>query len=113
MTSKPESKQAPTPGPWTACKNGECSCGFIWAGDNNTQVATAHGPSALGQDWFGADLAPNEAAQKANAHLIAAAPDLLAALEDVMAWIDERRIGKMDGDWSMQRAALSKSRGEG
>lgn len=67
-------------GPWRACRTGNCPCGFIWADDGQVQVASVHGPSALGQDWYGSDTVCNEETQKANARLIVAAPDLLHEL---------------------------------
>jgi len=66
-------------GPWRACHDGECKCGFIWSADHETHVASAHGPGALGADWYGSDIVCNHETQKANARLIAAAPELLAA----------------------------------
>lgn len=45
--------------------------------------------------------------QKANAHLIAAAPDLLEALEDLLPWLEDARMA--DG----ARAAIAKARGQG
>jgi hypothetical protein len=44
--------------------------------------------------------------QNADAHLIAAAPDLLAALEDLLPWLEDCRMA--DG----ARAAITKARGQ-
>jgi len=70
-----------TPGPWVACgsKRGGCSCGQVWSTAVDMPVATANG-------IWGDDLAHPygeiPAAHKlANSRLIAAAPDLLAALK--------------------------------
>lgn len=73
-----------TPGPWTACRKGECRCGFIWGADGDTHVASAHGPDALGADYYGSDLACDAETQKANIRLIRAAPELLEALEQAL-----------------------------
>lgn len=79
-------------GPWTACNGGKCQCGFIWEATGNVQVASVHGPSALGRDWYGSDTVCNTPTQQANIRLIAAAPDMLAALKFAHAklngWLD-------------------------
>ena len=84
-----ESDRAPTPGPWRACHDGDCPCGFIWSGDGNIHVATVHDEHALGQDWYGADCAVKADTRKANARLIVRAvnchADLVAALEALVA----------------------------
>ena len=100
-----ESKQAPTPGPWTIDPEGEVVVSI--EGADGSVICDVHGAS-------------NDPLCYANARLIAAAPDLLAALElgigavgllarkedlekypQILAWIEQATI------------ALSKSRGEG
>lgn len=66
-----------TPGPWTACREGECQCGFIWGADGDTHVASVHGPNVLGADYYGSDVACDAETQKSNIRLIRAAPELL------------------------------------
>jgi hypothetical protein len=75
---------AHTKGPWTACKQGSCDCGFIWDASENIHVATAHDVSALGTDYYGSGLAVSAEEREANARLIAAAPELLEALKSVI-----------------------------
>lgn len=69
-----------TPGPWQACKEGDCQCGMIWDVTGNCLVAVAQGETEhLKLDQSGPDCTPPDDAQKANARLIAAAPGLLVA----------------------------------
>lgn len=49
---------------------------------------------------------------KANAHLIVAAPDLLAAAERVLAKIDHPTLGVTIYDADALREAIAKARGE-
>lgn len=113
-----------TPGPWRECRDGDCTCGFIWSADGEIHVATVHGPDALGQDWYGSDVATTDA--PANAHLIAAAPDLLEVAQEAAAMFRyyERlhmEKGTVDGDAKARRnaemaekceAAIAKATGE-
>lgn len=87
-----------TPGPWV--RDGETTSETIWAGcapsgygSTGRYIASVHGDDAEAED---------------NAHLIAAAPDLYAALEMAQLWLD------VDGRFDMQgiNAALAKARGE-
>lgn len=71
-----------TPGPWRVCRDGDCTCGFVWSACGEIHVASVHGPESLGQDYYGSDVATLDA--PANARLIASAPDLLEALEDML-----------------------------
>lgn len=74
-----------TPGPWSACKKGECPCGFIWDSTGEVHIASAHDSDDLGKDWFGSDVACIPELRAANAKLIAAAPDLYKALWNMVA----------------------------
>lgn len=78
-----------TPGPWHACKDGNCPCGMIWGPDESCWLALVYGPSHLSDGITGPDHVPGGVAQVANARLISAAPDLLAACEAALAWFDE------------------------
>lgn len=69
-----------TPGPWSACHEGACECGFIWDASEEVHVASVHDVTALGQSWYGSDIAVTAEEREANARLISAAPDLLVAL---------------------------------
>jgi len=60
-------------------------------------------------DWYGSDTVCNKPTQEANARLIAAAPDLLAALEAVM---DEWREGYGLRCEKQVRAAIAKATGQ-
>ena len=106
-----ESKQAPTPGPWTIEEYGDDdSPALVIHKDTETRICFMATPGSHGDPEI----------ISANARLIAAAPDLLAALElgigavgllarkedlekypQILAWIEQATI------------ALSKSRGEG
>lgn len=121
-----ETKRDWTPGPWTACHNGDCPC---------KTVSSAHHPIAeiTSGDW-GDDypairlvgdstidqkaeaymeqitygrIDPNTA--RANARLIAAAPDLYEALERIVE--EFRRGGGKQSSFDSAAAALAKARG--
>ena len=106
------SKIAHTPGPW-----------FIVTPTQGFEICTIHGverqptEDGLGQTWVyirpeslvrdGEWVWPDEAECTANAHLIAAAPDLYAALEKIVFdWDGEPE------DMFAAQAALAKARGE-
>jgi len=87
-----------TPGPWTVHPS------------ESTVVEIPGGhPSTVFAAYCGTE---------ANARLIAAAPDLLAALEDVMAWLDNWDIPFADDDEWLETsrpkitAAITKARGQ-
>lgn len=65
-----------TPGPWRTCSasNGRCQCGLIWSVPADVVVAQ------LSNDEDSPQRTSDEGA--ANAALIAAAPDMLAALDE-------------------------------
>ena len=104
----------PTPGPWRACHDGDCPCGFIWSGDGNIHVATVQDEHALGQDWYGADRAVKADTRKANARLIMRAvnchADLAAALRAFLGWHEDGSPSE-DEDHVVHeaRAALAKA----
>jgi hypothetical protein len=68
-----------TPGPWSVCgaSAGRCGCGLIWCGARDYVVATATKEDD--------DHTIGDAEFHANAHLIAAAPDLLAEVAALTA----------------------------
>lgn len=89
-----------TPGPWA-----------IEEGDRETHIVGGEAILAYCPDW---PCAPQE--QEANARLIAAAPDLLEALEKIVAVADSTPfnpvgfvIGHIVND---ARAAITKARGK-
>lgn len=94
MTDAPTKEtQSHTPGPWQACKDGACTCGQVWSipGDMPVFSALENGKRQIVglacNEWGDApDLiygAVGKEQQVANARLIAAAPDLLAALKEL------------------------------
>lgn len=101
-----------TLGPWKICgdKRGGCICGQVWSIPADFPVATA----TLSDDELGE--IPIEQ-MKANARLIAAAPDLLEALQNLVQlreWKDKH--GKDEHykkarpiAWEAARAAISKA----
>lgn len=100
-----------TPGPWrvTAQYDGQPEvCVFAGVGDDSAPVAKAHLPTMLG-------AAINKQQAEANAHLIAAAPDLLAALQVAQAVCGEL-LQSGDGIHvnarRMINAAIAKAKGQ-
>ena len=92
-----------TPGPWSVKKHFS-----EWLiGDGNYLIATTAGsPAHLGRASAERDAA--------NARLIAAAPDLLKALEDCVAVMDRELAGLkvIQPEFSAARAAIAKATGE-
>lgn len=84
-----------TPGRWRACREGECRCGMIWSTGQDVMIVTAYGEKEHGVKQFAIAAAHRDSGdaadlvysvvpapeQAANARLIAAAPELLAACE--------------------------------
>lgn len=88
-------KVSHTPGPWMlphfADPEAKCQCGHVLSEFQHGMGAIATIEySVEGQDWRDGDHEPLPVAI-ANAHLIAAAPDLLAALRAIMAKLDKGR----------------------
>src|SRR5699024_2296674 len=89
-----------TPGPWQTDRN-NCHAG---------QIATIH--HCLSNDWveiWSPDWPDDEDVQEANARLIAAAPDLMAALQALMDEESRGRIMPIGPAWDMARAAIAKA----
>lgn len=95
-----------TPGPWSICRNGECSCGFIWSGCEEMHIATAYDVRSIGHFDHASDAAPSREEAMANGRLIAAAPELLEALRGVLR-VADRKTDEFDA----ARAAISKATG--
>ena len=90
------SEMKPTPGPWEAeriynsnCFDITCECGFF--------IATCH------------DCVRGESNAEANARLIAAAPELLEALAEVVNAADGEGWSQLDPSLSKARAAIAKA----
>lgn len=113
-----------TPGPWHECNNGRCSCGLVWSipGDfpvctvsddkrHNLQViAVAHEHMADAPDLIYQTL-PREQCV-ANARLIAAAPDMLAALRTMLNAIGNYPVTSVDEAERIALAVLAKVEGK-
>jgi hypothetical protein len=92
-----------TPGPWSI-KYGTNVFGDRIDTGHPGCVATCGGHSSNQ-----VDCGPEN---RANARLIAAAPDLLAAAVAVLAWADREAMpqgGKNDGPWEAIEAAIAKA----
>ena len=99
----PENETKHSAGPWRT--------GTIVAGDRDhadRQRITAGQGSGWLADVLIWDDCPEES--KANARLIASAPDLLEALKGVVAWIDQYHP-KASQNLTLSRAAISKAEG--
>ena len=89
---------AHTPGPWEITGHSDC------------QLITRDVPVMLGPPVaIGRTYGPN---QIANARLIAAAPDLLAAGKILLAAADEGDADKCMDGYDALRAAIAKARGQ-
>ena len=97
-----------TPGPWVTDGFG----GILAYGSCDTIDCSVLGRIATAEDVFDTDSEGRNwwagGDKKANAHLIAAAPELYKALEMAALWLD------VDGRFDLQviNAALAKARGE-
>lgn len=113
-------KQAHTPGPWHACGDGRCKCATVMGRDYPVARVTRGkwGDTYPVLENVGCSIAPEYRPKmemieygdvaiteaEANAKLIAAAPDLLAALKAVVA-IADRKTDEFD----LARAAIAKA----
>ena len=97
-----------TPGPWTV----ENASGvMLWIGAMRVPDEARYGLHTIITGIDIEDLTPEACAIKeANAHLIAAAPDLLEACEAVAATTWSRNTAEKIG--AQVRAAIKKARGE-
>ncbi len=94
-----------TPGPWQACHDGKCKCGYVFGDGGRVFVAKAIGRGDGVDPW------PIEEIQRANARLIAAAPELLEACEEFVRKC-ECGEAKSKHSYKQMKAALAKARGE-
>lgn len=112
-----------TPGPWRLCAHladhDQCSCGYrggIWSGDGETIVCEIGGPSGAPGD----EMIPraDRQTQFADAHLIAAAPEMLEALVAALPYIetaeedDAYKPGAVAKITRQVRAAIAKAEGQ-
>ena len=111
-----------TPGPWEACHDGKCKCKQVWSvtadhpvaviesgewGDSHWEAELVDGEAKLVWVLMPYGEIPQEAAE-ANARLIAAAPDLLEALENFMAKVSPLNDTP---EAVAARAAIARARG--
>ncbi len=99
-----------TAGPW--CVGDEKKVSEIWnveilGQQGYSLVSTCYGTTTGLADWYA-----GAREVKANAHLIAAAPDLYEALEGIIAEIDDCAQPSDWDNYVPALAALAKSRGE-
>ena len=113
MTSKTKF----TPGPWRVVTDHPTNAAVhIYAeceGWHSDDLATLYGPYEGEEDENG--VWPLGETRMANANLIAAAPDLYAALDDLWTWVENWQPEFMDDpefERSMYENALAKARGE-
>ena len=101
-----------TPGPWITA--GE-QPGQVWVDHSGLTVAIAT-VSTNGQDSITA------IEMKANAHLIAAAPDLFGALMNIMSWVqldmiemqrEGHTVKHLAAACDLAQTAINKAKGEG
>jgi len=87
-----------TPGPWSYWRDSGFPQGVITQDRTKEYIAAPIGPDTV-----------------ANAHLIAAAPNLYAALELLLRDIEpmEQAVGRKTASGDAARAALAMARGEG
>ena len=90
-----------TPGPWLTHKEGFSSI-YIESriGGGMLQEVASCGPTGEGSDQ-----------QEANARLIAAAPELLEALAEIVSAADGEGWNQLDPSLSKARAAIAKATG--
>ncbi|WP_313327719.1 hypothetical protein [Enterobacter oligotrophicus] len=89
-----------TPGPWSVDRNNV----------HTGRIATIH--HCIGNDWvevWSPDWPDTEEKQEANAKLIAAAPDLLEALQACLGWVNNGIAREVH---EKAFAAISKALGE-
>lgn len=98
-----------TPGPWFAHDFSGVSGGNeVVASDYCVSCTT---PDHITVAFMGNGLRCAREEWEANARLIAAAPDLLEALEDLL---HQARLSESEGGWDFEqaRAAIAKARGQ-
>ena len=93
----PNTISAPTPGPWAVQQSSNPGNGASWR--DIVSTGGAFGPSYVGE------------ALERDAYLIAAAPDLLAACEFVLAHALERKWDEDGRAFTMISSALRKATG--
>ena len=90
-----------TPGPWKAVEAAYNPPGWLWV---------QNGPGALLADVHQNVNIPLDA-RNANARLMAAAPELLEALQEIITAADEEGWNQLDAGFTKARAAVAKALG--
>ena len=90
-----------TPGPWKAVEAAYNPPGWLWV---------QNGPGALLADVHQNKNIPLEA-RNANARLMAAAPELLEALQEIITAADGEGWSQLDAGFTKARAAVAKALG--
>ena len=113
-----------TPGPWKLCfhlsskeNDSKCPCGFpghIWGSDGDNVVCTIGPIIVPGEEALSPGRYKRET-EIANAHLIAAAPDMLEALEAIekSCPTDDDVTKEFYAAWKKLESAIRKAKGEG
>ena len=100
-TTMTDSKEQHTPGPWKAVEAPYNPAGWLWV---------QNGPGALLADVHKNPNIPLDA-RNANARLMAAAPELLEALQEIITAADGEGWSQLDASFTKARAAISKAIG--
>ena len=90
-----------TPGPWKAVEAAYNPPGWLWV---------QNGPGALLADVHQNVNIPMDA-RNANARLMAAAPELLEALQEIITAADGEGWSQLDAGFTKARAAVAKALG--
>lgn len=106
--AKKEMGSSHTPGPWTATPVGTPARHWL------VEIPGINREMVGDQIVVGADGGPDEvvAIDAANARLVAAAPELLDALQSLLWQVDGRPDGETHIVTAAARAAIAKARGE-
>ena len=96
-----------TPGPWVLCRDNG-------ARDDDPICIHSPGRGGVAEVWQAIKPNSDRAEEMANAHLIASAPDLLAALEALtqLGTDDNGAIIVGPRGWELAQAAIRRARGE-
>ena len=98
-----------TPGPWVAYENAEDKCFYVAQQDGAPYTPDYSDVCGLEcRTWSG----ERTIVQQANAHLIAAAPDLYEALGQAVTSMQDNGYSNSHVAVRAARAALAKARGE-
>lgn len=111
MTESAERKEKFTPGPWSKAHLNEmgCRCGYVFSEGSETVAKVLYNDKEDANYCRYEEYLSLETA-RANAALIAAAPDMYAALEELLDTVSN--ADETSGAYEKATAALAKARGE-